>query len=284
MILVTGATGTIGSEVVQQLAAAGQKVRAFVRSTQKAEKLKGPNVELAQGTFEDTDSLKKALQGVDKVFLVSSGPENIEQNEPRVVEEAKKAGVKHLVKLSVIGAEYEPGVALGRLHRAAEKKIEALGMAWTFLRPSAFMSNMFGNAATIKSQGKWYGPYGDGKLGAIDVRDIAAVAVKALTTSGHEGKAYALTGAEPLSQGQMAEKLSQAVGKPIQYVDVPAEAAKDNMLKMGMPPRLVDMLVEFSGVVRQGMAGAVTQDVEKVLGRKPRTFDDWVKENAAAFQ
>jgi uncharacterized protein YbjT (DUF2867 family) len=284
MILVTGATGTIGTEVVRQLAAAGQKVRALVRSPEKAEKLKGPNVELARGAFEDVESLRKALQGVDKLFLLSSGPEHIEQSEPRVVDEAKKAGVKHVVKLSVIGAEYEPGIELGRLHRAVEKKIEGSGMAWTFLRPGAFMSNMLNNVGTIKAQGKFYGAYADGKLAVIDPKDIAAVAVKALTSSGHEGKAYALTGLEPLSQAQLAEKMSKAMGKPVEYVNVPPEAAKDSMLKMGVPNRLANMLVEFSGVVRSGMAAAVAQDVEKVLGRKPRTFDDWAKENAAAFQ
>jgi uncharacterized protein YbjT (DUF2867 family) len=284
MILVTGATGTIGSEVVRQLAAAGQKVRAFVRKPEKAEKLKGPNVEIAKGDLDHADSLRAALQGVDHVFLLSAGLDTISKTEPKVVEEAKKAGVKHIVKLSVMGADMEPGGAITRAHRGSEKAIEASGIAWTFLRPSGFMSNMMNNLQSIKAQGKFYGPYADGKMGVIHPGDIAAVAVKALTERGHEGKAYTLTGPEPLSNAEEAKKLSAAVGKTIEFVNVPPEAAADGMLKAGMPKSLVDGLIEFSGAVRAGYVAATTGEVEKVLGRKPKSFDDWAKENAAAFK
>ncbi|HVE83212.1 MAG TPA: SDR family oxidoreductase [Myxococcales bacterium] len=284
MILVTGATGNIGSEVVRQLAAKGQKVRAFVRNPDKAAALKGPNVEIAKGELGKPDTIRPAMQGVDHVFLLSAGLETIAQEEKNVVDEAKKAGVKHIVKLSVMGADMEPGIALGKAHRASEKNVEASGITWTFLRPSGFMSNLFNNADSIKSQGKWYAPYGDGKMGVIDPADIAAVAVKALTERGHEGKAYLLTGSEALSQAEMAQKLGAAVGKKIEYVNVPPEAAADSMLKMGMSKSLVDALGEFSGVVRQGFAAAVSPDTERVLGRKPKSFDQWAKENAAAFK
>src|SRR5688572_9309121 len=125
MILVTGATGTVGSEVVRQLVAAGRTVRAFVRTPQKAQKLRGPNVELVQGQFESVDTVRQALDGVERLFLLSSGAQNLEANEPRVVDEAKRYGVKHVVKLSVMGAERQPGVTMERLHRAVEKKVEA---------------------------------------------------------------------------------------------------------------------------------------------------------------
>src|SRR5437868_2919098 len=220
MILVTGATGTIGSEVVRQLSAAGQKVRALVRDTAKAEKIKGANVELAKGDLTQPETVRAALQGADKLFLLFTGVDLVPV-EGKVVEEAKKAGVKHIVYLSVVGADMEPGIALGRGHRATEKAIEASGIPYTFLRPSGFMSNMFNNLQSIKAQGKFYGPYGDGKMGVIHPADIAAVAVKALTTAGHEGKAYVLTGSEAINNGEQAKILSQAVGKPIEYVAVP---------------------------------------------------------------
>ena len=284
MILVIGATGTIGSEVVRQLAAKGQKVRAFVRNPEKAEKLKGPNVELAKGDFDDVESLRAALKGADKLFLLTAGVENITQIEPRAVDEAKKAGVKHIVKLSVMGADMQPGITLGRAHRAAEMAVEASGIPWTFVRPSGFMTNALNNVGSIKAQGKFYGPYGDGKMGLIDPVDIAAVAVTALTRPGHENKAYTITGPEALSQGEVAQKLSAATGKTIEYVAVPPEAAGESMLKMGMPKSLVDALLEFSGVVRAGHAAAVTGEVERVTGRKPRSFDGWARDNAAAFK
>lgn len=284
MILVTGATGTIGSEVVRQLNAAGQKVRALVRDPAKAEKIKGPNVELTKGDLTQPETVRAALQGVDKLFLLFTGAD-LPTVEPKVVEEAKKAGgVKHIVYLSVMGADMEPGIALGRGHRTTEKAIEASGIPYTFLRPSGFMSNMFNNLQSIKAQGKFYGPWGDGKMGHIHPADIAAVAVKALTSSGHEGKAYVLTGAESINNGEQAKILGEAVGKPIEYIAVPPEAAADGMLKGGMPKAYVDMLIEFSGAVRAGYTAATTGDVEKVLGRKPKTFREWAKENAAAFK
>jgi uncharacterized protein YbjT (DUF2867 family) len=286
MILVTGATGTVGSEVVRLLVAAGQTVRAFVRSPQKAsQKLRGLNVEQVQGQFESADTLRKALDGVDRLFLLSSGAQNLEANEPRVVEEAKRYGVKHVVKLSVMGADRQPGITLERLHRGVEKKLESSGMKWTFLRPSAFMSNMLNNAASIKQQGKFFGPFGKGKLAYVDPRDVAAVAAKVLAgPSGHEGKAYVLTGAEALTQAQVAEKLARAVGRKVEFVDVPAQMAKQGMLHVGLPAPAVEMVLELAALIRDGKAGAVTQEVERITGSRPRTFDAWAKENAAAFR
>ncbi|HEY8208391.1 MAG TPA: NmrA family NAD(P)-binding protein, partial [Myxococcaceae bacterium] len=171
-----------------------------------------------------------------------------------------------------------------RGHRTSEKAIEASGVPYTLLRPSGFMSNMLNNVQTIKGMGKFFAPAGDGKMGVIHPADIAAVAVKVLTTPGHEGKAYVLTGGETLSNAEQAKILSDAVGKPIEYVNVPPEAAADGMLKGGMPKAYVDMLIEFYGVVRAGFTAVATGDVEKVLGRKPKTYADWAKENAAAFK
>lgn len=283
MILVTGATGTVGSEVVRCLSADGQAVRAFVRSPQKAQRLAGPKVEVVQGQFENGGSLRQAMDGVDRLFLLSSA-QNLEANEPRVVEEARRSGVKHVVKLSVMGAERQPGITLERLHRAVEKKVESSGMAWTFLRPSAFMTNMLNNAAAIKQQQKFFGPFGNGKLAYVDPRDVAAVAAKVLAGSGHEGKAYVLTGPEALTQVQVAEKLTQAVGRKIQFVDVPPNMAKQGMLHVGLPAPAVEMVMELAAAIREGKSAAVTKEVERLTGARPRTFDAWAKENAAAFR
>jgi uncharacterized protein YbjT (DUF2867 family) len=284
MILVTGSTGKIGSEVVKGLAAKGEKVRALVRDPAKAKKTFGDaKVELVSGDMLKPESLEPALKGVDKLFLLAQGVDmpNCEAN---MIDAAKKAGVKHVVLLSVIGADMEPGITMGRWHRQGEKKLEASGMKWTFLRPSGFFANFLGDAVTIKTQGAFYAPVGDGKMGLIDPRDIAAVAVEALTGTGHEGKAYTLTGSESLSWGDVAAKITSAIGKPVKFVDVPPAAAQKGMLDAKMPPVFVDAYLELMGAQKAGYTAAVTKTVEEVIGKKPRTFDAWAKENAAAFK
>lgn len=279
MILVTGATGTVGSEVVKQLVAAGQKVRALVRDPKKANF--GAGVEVVAGDLTKPETLGAALAGVEKVFALSAG--NIPEQEGNLVAAAKKAGVKHIVKLSVMGADFEPGISFGRWHRASEKNIEASGIAWTHIRPVGFMSNAFQWAGTIKSQGAFYQPAGNGKQALIDPKDIAAFAVKILTSDGHEGKAYDLS-SEALTMTEQAKILSDALGKPVNYVDVPEDAARQGMAQAGMPSFMVDAVLELFGIIKAGYGGGTSDTFEKVMGRKPRRFEDWVKENLAAFQ
>jgi (4-alkanoyl-5-oxo-2,5-dihydrofuran-3-yl)methyl phosphate reductase len=283
MILVTGATGVVGSEVLRQLAASGKKVRALVRNRASAAKL-GPHVELVEGDFEKPETIAAALQGVDAMYLLVPASPSLPKQEAAAIDAAKRAGVKHIVKHSVMGAQYEPGIAMGRWHRAGEKLLEASGLKWTFIRPTGFMSNAFQWVQSIKGQGKVYQPMGEGKLAVVDPRDIAAVAVKALTEPGHEGKSYDVTGGEALSMAEQVKILGDAIGKPLTYVDVPDTAAKDGMLKMGMPEAVVDGLLEFTAMVRSGYAATMTDSVSKVTGKPPRKFGDWARENAAAFK
>jgi uncharacterized protein YbjT (DUF2867 family) len=280
MILVTGATGTVGREVVKQLVAANQKVRVLVRDAKKADF--GAGVDVAVGDSSKPETLGAAFKGVDKAFLLSAG-DDLAKQEGNFVKAAKDAGVKHLVKLSVFGAEFEPGIALGRWHRESEKNIESSGIAWTFVRPAGFMSNAMQWVGSVKGQGAIYSPTGNGKQSLIDPRDIAAVAVKALTTPGHEGKSYNLA-TEALTVAEQASILSNAIGKPVTHVDVPEAGARQGMSAAGMPPVMVDAIMEFMGMIKAGYAGSTTSDFETVTGQKPRTFANWTKENAAAFK
>jgi uncharacterized protein YbjT (DUF2867 family) len=283
MILVTGATGNIGAPLVGELVAAGHAVRAFVTDTASAKQKLGSKVELAQGSFTDASSLDAAMKGVDKLFLLSpAGPQQPEW-EGNAVDAAKRAGVRAIVKSSVAGAQYDASI-LGRWHRASENKIEASGIAWTFLRPVGYTTNAMMWAATVKSQGAIYQPMGEGKMAPIDPRDIASVAAKCLTTSGHERKAYDLTGPEALTMAEQAKILGDAIGKPVKYVDVPDAAARDAMLGMGMPSIMVDALLEFTNLVRSGGASFVSDAVKTITGKPGRTFAAWCKENAAAFR
>lgn len=284
MILVIGGTGNVGGEVVRQLVAAGQKIRVLAREGKSAALKKlGTAVEIAEGDLARPDTLDAALRGIDRLYLLPPLVPMMQEWEAAAIQAAKRAGVKHVVKHSNMGAQYE-GMTLPRWHRAGEKLLESSGMAWTFVRPTGFMSNALGWAATIKSQGAVYAPGGDGKISVVDPRDIAGVAVKALTERGHEGKAYDVTGPAALSTAEQVQTIAGAIGRPLTYVDVPEAAARDSMLKMGMPSVIVEAMLEFMAVVRAGQAATVSPSVQEVTGRPARTFDAWVKENVTAFR
>lgn len=284
-ILVLGATGNVGSQVVKQLADAGANVRAAVRSLSKAEALKGDGVSLTEFDTDKPETVEAAFQGVDKVFLLTPLVPNMVALSANLVEAAKKAGVKHIVKSSGMGAEVEPGITLTRWHRQTEKAIEASGIAFTFVRPNGFMQNYANfSGKTIKTQDAFYLPVGDGKVSYIDARDIASVAVVALTQDGHEGKAYEITGPEAISNEEIAEIISQVVGRKINYVDVPEDAARQEMKQSGMPEVLVEATMELYGIYKAGYASEVTPIVEQVTGNKPITFEQFANDSAEAFK
>ncbi|HTD46472.1 MAG TPA: SDR family oxidoreductase [bacterium] len=279
MILVTGATGTTGGEVARQLIAAGQKPRLLVRDPSKAREFQ-KTAEIAQGDLGRPESLGPAMKGIERLYLVSAGPSGPDL-EASAIEAANKAGVRHVVKLSVIGAG-TPVLILSQWHAKSEQRLRESGLKWTMLRPGNFMSNALGWAETIKTQGAFFQSTGNGRWAAIDPADIGAVAVKTLTTPGHEGKAYTLTGPESLSAAQYAAMLSSVLGKPVKFVDVPLEALRSGMPK-GMPPAYVEALMDLYAALRAGKADVVTDGVEQVTGRRPGTFEAWARRNAAAF-
>ena len=281
MILVLGSTGTTGRNVARHLVGAGVRPRLLVRSRDKAAEFEG-KAEIVQGDLEKPESLAAAMKGVEKMFLVSAGPRGADL-EIQAVDIAKRAGVKHVVKLSVIGAE-SPVLVFSKWHARSEKHLMGSGLKWTMVRPGNFMSNALMWADTVRSQGSFYQPTGAGRWAAVDPADIGAVAAKALTGPGHEGKAHTLTGPESLSAAQYAEKLSSVLEKPVKFVDVPPEAARDNLLRGGMPPAYVDALLDLLAHMKSGKLDVVTDTIEKVTGKKPGTFEAWARRNAAAFR
>ena len=282
MILINGAAGTVGSEVVRQLKAAGVAFRAGFTTEAKATEARKQGIDAVVADYADPQSLRAALQGVDKVFLVAGGAPNQTELEINVVHAAKDAGVTHLVKLSVWGAETE-AFSFAKVHRPVERAIEESGLAWTFIRPNGFMQNTVNYMPTIKSEGKLYQPAGDTKISHVDVRDIAAVAVKVLTEPGHEGKAYTLSGPAALSYGDIAATISSASGKSVTYVDVPADAFREAMIGSGAPAAYADAYLDLLSFYRLGNASRVTDDVQRVIGRKPRSFEEFAKDHASAF-
>lgn len=283
MILITSAPGNNANAVIRELTDAGVRVRALVRNPNSVADIKGPLVEVAVGDFLDPASLDAALRDVEKAFLIPpSDPRAVEMH-VNFIRSAKRAGTRHIVKLSVAGADVNSPVRVARRHAEGEKELEASGIPFTHLRPNAFMQNFLALAPTIVSQGQFYQPAADGKVSHIDVRDIAAVAAKALTENGHEGKAYVLTGPEALSYAEAASKLSTAIGKPVKYVNVTPEDFKKSLLGWGIPEWMADGLNELYAAIRAGYCAFVTNTVEEVAKRKPISFDDFAHDFAEAF-
>jgi uncharacterized protein YbjT (DUF2867 family) len=281
MILVTGATGNVGREVVAQLLAAGEKVRALTRNPLRA-KLDS-RVEVVRGDFEDSSSLENAVRSVDRIFSLTVGPRT-GLHEENLAQAAKAAGVRHIVKLSAMGGGGQTKNDIRKWHDEGEQAYREAGIPLTVLYPGAFMCNALHWRETIRATGKVFSNYGEGKLPPVHPRDIAAVAVRALTTPGHEGKSYTLTGPEALSVGEQVKILANAVGKPIDYVPVSDEAIRAAMEKAALPAPLINALLPFAAFIRSGRAAAVFPTVQQVTGRQPFTFSDWARENAAAFR
>ena len=283
MILVTGAAGTTGSEVVRQLAGKGIRVRAMVRNPEKAKNFSGPGVETVVADLEKPMSLDPALKGVDKVYLCSSPDPRVGVLHGNLIESAKRAGVKQIVRLSAVAASTSVPAQLLKWHGEVDEKLSRSGLSYAILRPHFFMQNLFGFRNSIQSDGAIYGCFRDGKVGVIDTRDVAASAVGVLTSEGHSGRVYELTGPEALSMTQVAESLGRGLGRPVKYVDVPPEAVQANCIAAGWPVWLADNFVEMVGYFAGGAAQDLTGTVEKLTGKKPRSVETFAKDFASAF-
>jgi uncharacterized protein YbjT (DUF2867 family) len=281
MILVTGATGHVGGEIVPLLLDLDKRVRVLTRDAGKVAHW-GDRVECAVGSFDQPETLEPAMRSVAAMFLMTAEMGGAQQAR-NVIRAAERAGVKRIVYLSSLGAG-DARFAIGRWHAEREDVIRASRLEWTFLRPGYFMSNAFMWLPTIKAEGVVYNPAGHGKTAPIDPRHIAAVAVLALTRAEHEGKVYELTGGELLTVPQQTEILSRVLGRPIPCVDISPEVAREGMQKSGLPAILADALAELYTAVRSGAGGVINDTFARVAERKPGTFEDWCRANAAAFR
>jgi uncharacterized protein YbjT (DUF2867 family) len=219
---------------------------------------------------------------VERIFLVGPVTPDLTDLERKATDEIKRSQVKQVVKLSAMG---DNSATFPRQHHASEDYIRASGVGYTLLRPNGFMQNMvFYNGQSIRTQNTFYGSQGDGKVSHIDLRDIAAVAVKALTEDGHSGKVYTLTGPEALTNARIAEILSAQLGREIKYVDLPPGQMKQALLSVGTPEWNANAILDLAELYRKGKASAVTDDVERILGRKPTSFEQFSRDYASSLQ
>lgn len=280
-ILVSGATGTIGRHLVQQLKAAGADFG--VMSSKPGTAIDG--VAVVPGDFADPASLRRAFAGVHTLFLLLPLVPHKLELARNAVQAARDAGVKHIVRSSGAGADAASPVTLAKLQGTIDQMVIDSGIAHTFLRPNGFMQNWVTFSAAQVKSGTVHAPHGEGAQSVVDARDIAdAAAAVLLNPAAHAGQAYTLTGSQAYTDAQMLALISQASGRSVQYVDVPATVAEQAMAGMGMPPVVVEWFMSLHHVIHQGWAAGVSDDVQRLTGHAPRRFEDFVTENAAAWR
>jgi (4-alkanoyl-5-oxo-2,5-dihydrofuran-3-yl)methyl phosphate reductase len=278
--LITGATGTVGSLVVDALLAQNAKVRILARNREKAHARFGAQVEVFTGDSADAGSLTAGLEGANALFLVNSGPD-LAAHDEGAAKVAKESGVAHLVKLSSYDAL--EGVGTGKWHARGEAAIRASGLSFTFVQPSGFMSNALFWAGSIRAEGVVRACTGEGRIPFIHPRDIADVAAKALSSPAFRRESLPITGPDALTYAEMAAKIGAAFGKTVRFQPVPEGEVRQLMQKSGDSEAVIDAHLSIYRAIREQRLARVTDTVQRVLGRKPITFDEWIKENAAAF-
>lgn len=273
----TGSTGTIGSEVVRQLAARGEKVRALTRDPAQAEVPAG--VEAVRGHHRDRASVTAAMEGAQAAFLIGTfGPDDADHDRG-LVEAARAAGVRRIVKLSALGTG-DPAVGpFSTWHLPGEQAVRDSGLEWTILRPTTFASNTLAWASAVREGAPVPNTSGDGKQGLVDPRDVAAVAVEALLSGRHTGRTYTLTGPETLSVPEQVEVLADALGHPVERHDLSAAEAREGIRAMGIDEAFADA----ADYIRDGGVDIVTEDVREVLHRPARTYREWAQDHKSAF-
>jgi uncharacterized protein YbjT (DUF2867 family) len=283
MILVTGASGTVGKAVLSEVARSGAKHKAMYRSANEAAKAPS-GTQTVVADFAKKETLAPALREVDAVYLVCSPIPDLVQLESSAIDACRTAGVKHIVLNSALGAGDYPK-SFPSWHRKVEDKLKGTGISWTVLRPNSFHQNVVTYfAASIRAQGVFYSSMGDARVSFLDVRDIAVVAAKALPGAEHWGKTYELNGPEALTYAELAEKISKQAERPVQYVDIPVEAQRKAMLDQGMPAWQVDALLDLQEYYTSGNGGAVDSLLPKLLGRPPITMERFLAEFAGEFR
>lgn len=283
MIVVTGATGIAGSEVVRALARRGAPLRAFVRDPGRALDLLGDGVELAHGDLADALSVRAALEGADALLLSCADDPRRVGWETAAIDAAAAAGVRRIVKLSAIGAAPGSPVAFWDWHGQVEEHLLRSGVPAVVLRSSPYMSNLLAGAAEVARRGLLRAPAGDARIALIDPRDVGEAAAAALTTEAHDGRTLVLSGPAALTHSEVADALSAATGREVRFVDLPDDEARRGMVEAGLPEVVAEQVVRVYAMLRQGAGERTTASVEELTGRRPRDVAAWARDHAGLF-
>lgn len=283
MITVVGANEHIGREVTTRLAAAGRRVRAVVQQSAEASDLDLPSVEIVKANLNDTAALHTSLRGAERAFIVTPIDERSVQWFGNFLSAVERAGTSHVVKVSAMGAGDSDSMIL-RQHGTTDEMLRDSRIPYTILLPNASYQSILCSVGTIKANGTFCLPMKDGTQSLVDMRDIASVAVEVLTGNRHEGQTYDITGSESLSCDDVADKLSQVLGRRIEYLDVSPEVAKAAMLKSGTPEWIATATTELYAVFASGKYAYLTDVVAQITGRVPITFEQFARHYASMLQ
>jgi uncharacterized protein YbjT (DUF2867 family) len=284
-VLITGATGTVSTALLNALAGAELDVRALVRDESKADGTRKQNADVVVGDLDDPRSLPPAFEGVHDVWLLTPNGPRAPENNMNAVWAARQAGVERIVRLSVVGAAHTAPNRSGRLHALSDKEIQECGMRWTVLRPHWFMQNLLNEAGDVASTGTFFLNMASARLGMIDARDIAECAARVLLDDPdrHHGQTYTLTGPQSLTFDEVAHHMSLALGTSLAYQPVSDDAKRRTLQRYGVPTWIIDMLEEYAQAYICGWGDFTTDTVTQLLGRRPRDIADFARDHAAAF-
>jgi (4-alkanoyl-5-oxo-2,5-dihydrofuran-3-yl)methyl phosphate reductase len=278
--LITGATGEVGFRVVEHLLKRSLRPRVLVRNEAKARFLFGDRVNVFVGDLAEPASIRDALKGVETIYLVNVGPEIPRRDEAAAVL-AKQEGVKRIIKLSSLDVEH--GLAIGAWHERGEAAIRAVGIPFTFVRPTGFMSNLLAWAHSIKTEKIVRSSTADGRRPFIHSEDIAAVSVDAIVRTEYAGQTLSITGPDSLTFGEATATIAEAIGEPLKYQTISDEEAHERYSRVSGSRQETEAHVALWRAIREGRLAKVTPEVEHILGRKPIALKQWAEENAKSF-
>ena len=284
MILLTGATGKTGSATAKALNEKGITFRALIRNEEKRGDIESLGGEVVIGSIENKEAVDQSMVDVETALILLPNSENQLSLEKQLVDSAKQAGAKRVVKMSSIEATPDATSPIPKLHLESEEYIKQSGLSWTMIKPNFYMQNLLASAGTIKDQGKIFLPMGEGKTGMIDTTDVGKVLAKVLSEDGHESMNHEITGPEILSFNEVAEIFSKGLDKQVDYVDVPLAAYKETLGQFLTNQWHLDAVIDLFKGIADGGIEEKTDTYSELMGESPKSLSEFISENSFIFK